>query len=365
MKRKTKTILIITGIVLLVLIGLTFFILSPWTNFKDCLYDENGEKIEGSISEKIFLDINNTKLGMIIKAESVDKPVLLFLSGGPGIPEYLLEYMYPSGLEKDFIVCYLEYRGTSLSYSSDVSPETMTTEQYLSDVNEVTEYLKDRFDREKVYLMAHSFGTYMGIKTASLHPENYYAYIAMSQITDEYKSETIAFDYMLEEYKKAGNTSMVNALENCRLTESQEKYDRYFRLYRDKAMHELGVGTCRDMNSVITKIFFPSLRCTAYTPAERINIWIGKNFAFNTQIQADVLSYNSFEDITEIAIPVYFFGGLYDYTCCYSLQKEYFAVLSAPEKEFYTFENSAHSPLFEEPEKAREILAQIVEKTMA
>jgi pimeloyl-ACP methyl ester carboxylesterase len=47
---------------------------------------------------------------------------------------------------------------------------------------------------------------------------------------------------------------------------------------------------------------------------------------------------------------VYFFEGIYDYTCSYTLAKEYFDQLKAPIKGFYTFEQSAHSPLFEEPE---------------
>lgn len=65
-----------------------------------------------------------------------------------------------------------------------------------------------------------------------------------------------------------------------------------------------------------------------YTVKERINIWRGK----------------------------------YDKTCCYELQKEYFDFLQAPETYFFTFENSAHSPLFEEPGQTAEIIKLIKEK---
>ena len=43
------------------------------------------------ICEKISLDINGAKIGMTISGNN-DKPVLLFLGGGPAIPQYLLEY---------------------------------------------------------------------------------------------------------------------------------------------------------------------------------------------------------------------------------------------------------------------------------
>ena len=61
-----------------------------------------------------------------------------------------------------------------------------------------------------------------------------------------------------------------------------------------------------------------------------------------------------------LEIPVYFLEGRHDYTCSYTLAKDYFLKLNAPVKGFYTFEMSAHSPIFEEPEKARNILTQDV-----
>ena len=61
-------------------------------------------------------------------------------------------------------------------------------------------------------------------------------------------------------------------------------------------------------------------------------------------------------EVTEFAIPVYFLEGVYDYTCAYPVAKSYFETITAPVKGFYTFEQSAHSPMFEEPEKVQRIL---------
>lgn len=126
-------------------------------------------------------------------------------------------------------------------------------------------------------------------------------------------------------------------------------------------MHALGVGTTRNMKSVITGIFFPSLRMTDYSLKERINIWRGKSFV--NQTMQEIFAFNAFETVKSVNVPVYFFAGKYDYTCCYELQKEYFDFLEAPEKYFFTFESSAHSPLFEEPEKAEEIIKFIKGRT--
>jgi pimeloyl-ACP methyl ester carboxylesterase len=59
-------------------------------------------------------------------------------------------------------------------------------------------------------------------------------------------------------------------------------------------------------------------------------------------------------------LPVYFLHGKYDYTCSYTEARAYFEQLQAPVKGFYTFEESAHSPMFEEPEKMQHILQQDV-----
>ena len=66
------------------------------------------------------------------------------------------------------------------------------------------------------------------------------------------------------------------------------------------------------------------------------------------------------KQVPELAVPVYFFEGIYDYTCSYTEAKSYFENLKAPLKGFYTFEQSAHSPMFEEPEKMQKILREDV-----
>jgi pimeloyl-ACP methyl ester carboxylesterase len=66
------------------------------------------------------------------------------------------------------------------------------------------------------------------------------------------------------------------------------------------------------------------------------------------------------KEIKSMDIPIYFMHGIYDYTVNYSLTKEYYKTLEAPLKGFYTFEQSSHSPIFEEPEKFTKILLEDV-----
>jgi len=315
--------------------------------------DERGKPLEGSISEKIFVNINGVELGMFIKGKDSTKPVLLYLHGG--MPEYFLTQKYPTGIEDYFTVVWWEQRGSGLSYSADIPPETMTLDQMISDTKEVTNYLSKRFGQDKIYLMGHSGGTFIGLQVASEAPELYYAYIGVAQMSNQLKSERLAYEYMLKQYRERGNKKMVRKLEAAPVTTTDGIPDAYVVL-RDLAMHSLGIGTTHDIHSVITGIFLPSLTCREYTLFEKVNMWRGKSRSGISILWANMLTTDLSKQVPELKIPVYFFEGVYDYTVSSILAKGYFEKLKAPIKGFYMFEKSAHSPLFEEPEKMQKIL---------
>jgi len=165
--------------------------------------DEKGRPLEGSLSEKIHLKINGVEQGMFIKSKDVTHPVLLYLHGG--MPDYFLTEKYPTGLEDYFTVVWWEQRGSGISYSPDIPPESMTSEQMISDTLELTNYLRALFHQEKIYVMAHSGGSFIGIQAVAQAPELYHAYIGVAQISHQLKSEKLAYDYMLERFKANGN----------------------------------------------------------------------------------------------------------------------------------------------------------------
>jgi pimeloyl-ACP methyl ester carboxylesterase len=323
--------------------------------------DENGNLLAGSISEKIHVNINGVEQGMFIKSKNSSNPVLLFVHGGPGMPEYWLTERYPTGLENYFTVVWWEQRGAGLSYSPDIPAETMTAGQFISDTIEVAKYLRQRFSQEKIYLMAHSWGSYIGIQAAAQDPELFHAYIGIGQVSHQIQSEQIAYEYALDYYRENGNTDMVKKLEAASPTMTVPLPANYDAL-RDTYMHGAGIGTTRDMNSVITGIFLPSWTFREYTLGEKLNLWRGKFYSRSPSFSLwDKMQVTDFtQQVTELQIPVYFLHGKYDYTCAYPLAKDYFMKLDAPVKGFYTFDQSAHSPMFEEPEKVQRILLEDV-----
>jgi pimeloyl-ACP methyl ester carboxylesterase len=232
-------------------------------------------------------------------------------------------------------------------------------EQLISDTLEVTNYLRKRFGQEKIYLMGHSGGSFIGIQAVARAPELYNAYIGMAQMSRQLESEKLAYRYMTDQFTLAGNKRMVQKLAKYPITEMDAMPISY-RSLRDEAMHSLGIGTTRAMKSVVSGIFLPVMQNREYTFSEKINIWRGKWSAYSTNMWNQMLATDLTAEVPKLGIPVYFFHGLYDYTTSFTLAKAYFEKLQAPMKGFYPFERSAHSPLFEEPEKIHRILQEDV-----
>lgn len=309
-----------------------------------------------SIHEKVRIPINGVPQGMFIESRDADNPVLLYLHGGT--PDYFLTARYPTGLDELFTVVWWEQRGQGLSYSRHIPPWTMTPKQLIDDALALTDRLRERFGRERLYLMGRSGGTFLGIQAAARAPEKYHAYVAVAQMSHQLRSEQLAWEYMVRRYRDLGDARMVRRLEKAPVGDAVPLPRAYSRV-RDVAMHRLGVGTTRDMHSIVTELLLPSLRSPAYTLRERIDLWRGKLFSgarlWNVELATDLT-----KRVTRLELPVYFVHGVYDYTVSYDLARAYFALLDAPLKGFYTFAESAHSPLFEEPERLREIMREDV-----
>ena len=114
LRKPVKIMIIIFGVLLISIVIFFFSLMAMSPGKPPPFLDESGKFLEGSISEKIYIDINGVKQGMFIKGKDASNPVLLYLHGG--MPDYFLTQKYPTGLEDYFTVVWWEQRGSGLSY---------------------------------------------------------------------------------------------------------------------------------------------------------------------------------------------------------------------------------------------------------
>jgi pimeloyl-ACP methyl ester carboxylesterase len=165
-----------------------------------------------SIASLERVRIGNVDQYVLIRGKHTSLPVVLFLHGGPGMPAMYLAHAFQKELEKEFVVVQWDRRAAGKSYREDIS-STLTTEQLAADTVELTNLLRARFHQDKIYLVAHSWGTYVGMLVIDRHPELYHAYVGIGQLARLSPIAEIQDEYIRNRATRLGDQDAIRELE--------------------------------------------------------------------------------------------------------------------------------------------------------
>lgn len=357
MKRVSRIMLrVLMVLVLLVLIILLLIILkSPG---KVSVYkDAKGLTPPRSLSEIRMLGINNSEQYLIIRSADTLNPVLLYIHGGPGSPEFMFMDHFRSTLDEDFTICYWEQRGAGKSFQPGIPAEAMSLEQFVEDAAEVTRYLISRFGKEKIFLLGHSWGSMLGSYTVQKYPDLFLAYFGIGQVADQIRAEQISYDFVLSKARELNDLKAVARLVEIGRPPYGSIEESINKIMVERKFVSRYKGAIYQGN-FYREASLALLNCREYTFMDKLNFLRGMSFSLE-HLWDEVLERNLFEEIPEQKLPVFIFQGIHDYQTAYPVAKEYFDSLRAPFKAFYSFEYSAHSPNFEEPGKLDSLIRGI------
>lgn len=323
-----------------------------------------GEVIEGSIAEIKTLTLGEVTQTVIIRGVSLENPVLLFLHGGPGSSEFnLLRYKCPK-VEEIFTVAHWEQRGSGLSYHEAIDPQTMTMAQLIEDAAELAQFLKARFKQDKVYLMGHSWGTKLGVALIAKYPELFKTYIGFGQVGDQLRSEQISYDWLITQLQEAGDQDNLDTFSAIPRPSSEtlvttEDWLNYVVVHR-QLCQKYGGGTTHFEELSTEKIIKLFNETSEYGTNGFEDIFLpGVNFSLEHLI-SEFFNLDSSSMPTNFEIPMYIMNGIYDYQTTHQTAYEYFKVIQTPLKRFISFENSAHTPFYDEPDRFVQVLHEII-----
>jgi len=270
---------------------------------------------------------------VLIRGNDASLPILLFLHGGPGMPAMYLAHAFQGELEKEFVAVQWDRRGAGKSYREDVS-STLTTEQLVADTVELTNMLRARFHADRIYLVGHSWGSYLGMLVIARRPELYRAYVGIGQLARSSPIAGIQDEFIRRSAARLGDQNAIKELE--------EKGGSV----RETLLFKFG-GELHNAKS-FRPLLLTGLAAPEYSLRDARNIPKGvslysQHFIYNS-IAGELM-----DVVTGVQVPVYFFTGRYDYTDPFTLTEEYFSRIHAPEKHMVWFEESAHFPFYEEP----------------
>ncbi|WP_340032729.1 alpha/beta hydrolase [Paenibacillus sp. FSL K6-1122] len=321
----------IFSIILIVIVALIF---PTWT-----------PKIKGenSISMLEQVEINGTGHEVMIRGVDRTNPILIFVHGGPGCSEIPYVRKYQKELEQHFTVVHYDQRGSGKSYHFFEDYSNLTTDVLVDDLLELRDYVSKELGQEKVILIGHSFGTYIGMKAAAKAPTQFHAYIGIGQMANTLQSELESLEYTYEQAKQAGNEDDVKKLELIRSSIEQGK-----ELTPRILLQKYG-GAARLINEnrdyISGFLFNPE-----YNGLDMIRFYSGM-FSSQDILLREAFDQNLPDIVDHLEIPTYFVTGKYDYMTTANAARDYFDVLDAPIKDFIVFNESAHYPQFEEKEK--------------
>lgn len=295
-----------------------------------------------------------------VRGQDRGNPVIVFVHGGPASPLTPTLWQFQRPIEEYFTVVNYDQRGagkTFLANDPDQVAETLHIGRYIDDAIEVAELVRTRYHKDKVILMAHSWGTVVGMGAALKRPDLFHAYVGIGQVINVRDNERISFEYALAQAREHHNAEAVAALESIAPYPGDQPITRErIIIARKWAQFYGGMNAWRDGSA---KYFFGAARLSPeYDAADAKAIDAGNLFTLG-RILPQFLEVD-YKDVRAFPVPVVMFMGRHDYTTPSQPTADWLARVQAPDKRGVWFERSAHMIPWEEPGKLLVSLLQDV-----
>jgi proline iminopeptidase len=349
------------GSALVGVIAAALAVLVAWPASTPPVLGRDGRPARGGIAEMATVRLGGADQTVLIRAADPDKPVLLYLSGGPGQSDLAFARVLLEPLTADFVVVVWDQRGSGRSYEALDPTSALTLEQAVADAVELSEYLRSRFSEQKVYLLGESWGTTLGALAVQDRPDLFHAYIGSGQMVSQRVTDQIIWRDLLAYADRTGNGDL---------------YDQILTLgeppYRDTPW----------ANSVVMG-YYPLIE-TPYTPPaayvargnasgvgpygvlaseysfiDKVNVIRGLVDMFSLMYpQLQGIDFRT--DVTTLEVPVYVLDGAHELAARRGLAHEWFDGLTAPHKELITYEDAGHSVVFEEVDAFHRLMTEAI-----
>lgn len=321
-----------------------------WPTSTPTIVDANGDPVSDGIAEEEWVDVNGLPQWTLTRGREQGNPVLLVLHGGPGAGEFAWFRAYNSNLEDEFVVVHWDQRGAGKSFDPDTPAETMNLPQIIADIDVVVDHLRTKFGRGRIAILGHSWGSLLGTTYVAAHPDKVSGYIGTGQISDMAANETYSYAFALAEARRLGNDTAIAQLTDI----GAPPYGVDETLIQREWLTEFGGGLTRDGRSQLN-LAWTALSVPEFNLLDLINLVRSALFSMG-HLWDQIGNINLDQTYLSFEVPVFFALGRYDHQTPSELAEAYFNRLSAPDKELFYFENSAHAPPWEEPDRFFDVM---------
>ncbi|WP_301751752.1 alpha/beta fold hydrolase [uncultured Erythrobacter sp.] len=311
-----------------------------------------------SAAVMLIRPVNGVNQQFLIRGTRKSDPVLLYLNGGPGTPEGILNRLFASNLEQSYVVVQWDQRGSGRSYPLFGPYPEQSIEHHLQDLHSVVGWLKQRYGRRKIILVGHSWGSILGILYSKRHPENVALYVGIGQVVSMKDGEDSSFAFTLNEAKRREDHQ---ALEELRAM-GTPPFD-FETTVRQRAYVDAYGGLFHKPVSPL-EITVRAISAPEYTAEDLYRFFDGSDKTLR-KLWPEILRVDLRAQAPRLEVPVAFVLGRYDQTTPAPLAEAYLNALNAPRKEAVWVEDAAHNPHWENPDLFKELLDGFVSKMVS
>jgi pimeloyl-ACP methyl ester carboxylesterase len=297
-----------------------------------------------------------------IQGKDTTNPVLLLIQQGPGLP--MLNEAADDNklwqLEDEFVVVYWDQRACGKSFSSTIPPQSMTVEQLITDTHELIQELTQRFNTTHLYVTGFSFGATIALLTASHHPEHIRAVVGVGPDIQFDQAERFMYDFALEQAMRRGNNRALREL--LRISPPPHLNSKNFSTRAKWVTNFEGANRQETYTRLLLKTLRQLVLSRDYTLSDIVGTLRGIGFSQDHLLPV-LAGLDLFQMLPRMDVPVFLLQGRHDYIAPPTIAEQYYQALQAPQgKQLIWFDESAHMPQYEEPDKFREILLAIKQR---
>lgn len=218
----------------------------------------------------------------------------------------------------------------------------MTIDRMTRDGIEVAEFVRKRFNKRKVLLLAHSWGTVLGLPMIVRRPDLFYAYVGTGQIINMARNETASYDLVLDRVRAIGDPKAIKALEQI----GRPPY-KDFKTWMIKG------------RMVVAYAPPPSASDRSLPNVFTSEVIAGFNFSSNV-LYDELMAYDAGRLGRDFKIPIFIFQGDSDIQAPTSLARDFFSSIKAPKKKLVLLKGEGHTALLTVPDTFLKELVDLV-----
>jgi len=307
--------------------------------------------------EKVI--INNSAQWLLVRGKNSDAPLIIHVQAGPGLPiipeaNAMERLMH---LENNYLVAYWDQRACGKSFNKKIDAQTINFHQLTDDVISCTKYLLEKYNKGKAIVIGYSIGASLSLMAAVKDSSIFDCLFLVGIDIDLPSANTSALEFLKSKAKdNKKQLKQVVYLGKDPITTTKQ-FQKRAQLLTDLG----GIKTGSSYNRLLLTTILNMLTSKAYRLSDIPKTIKGMEFCQNALL-SELNTLNLFDEIKRIGVPVHFIQGKQDGIAPYQTAFKYYNFLQAEQKTFTSFENSAHMPHYEEPEKFAQLIKEMITK---